>query len=259
MADYIDLLAQDAVKSIKEGRYETCTKVAATPKSLKKAIINARRIPIISEVKFASPSEGTLRKNGDLKKIVRSMEKGGAAGISILTEPKHFSGHIKFVAEARIQVDVPILMKDIILSPVQIEAASRSGANAILLIQALFDRGYCELDVQSMIEQAHSKNLEALLEVHTENEFLTAVKTSADLIGINNRDLKTLQVNLEVTKRILTKHSPEGKVIVSESGINTPQDILYLNECGAQAFLIGTAIMKAGNIREKVKQLVEST
>ncbi len=258
MPDYIDTLARDAMKSIKEGHYETSAKVASPPRSLKEAILNARRTPIISEVKFASPSKGTLRENGDLKKIVRDMEEGGTTGISILTEPKHFNGHIKYVTEARGQVDVPILMKDIILSPVQIESASRSGANAILLIQALFDRGYCDLDVQSMIEHAHSKNLEALLEVHTEDEFLTAVKTNADLIGINNRDLKTLQVNLEVTKRILTKHSPGGKVIVSESGINTPQDISFLRNCGAQAFLVGTAIMKASNIRDKVKQLVES-
>lgn len=258
MPDYIDTLAKDAVKSIKEGYYKTATKIVAPHKSLKEAILKSKRTPIISEIKFASPSKGKLRENSDLTEIAKDMEKGGSVGISILTEPKNFKGQINFIAQARNQVDVPILMKDIILSPEQIEAASRNGANAILLIQALFDRGYCENDAQSMIEYAHSRNLEVLLEAHTEEEFLSALKTDADLIGINNRDLKTLKVNLEVTKSILTKHGAQGKVTVSESGINTPQDIRFLRNCGAQAFLVGTAIMKSKNIEEKVKELVEA-
>jgi indole-3-glycerol phosphate synthase len=260
MPDYIDVLAKDAIKSIKEGYYESTTNTtAASTKSLREAIIMKRmRNPIISEIKFASPSKGVIREDGNLTEIAKHMEKGGSIGISILTEPKHFKGHANFITEVRNQVNVPILMKDIIISPEQIEFASKNGANAILLIQAIFDRGYCEEDIQSMIEQAHSKSLETLLEVHTENEFLTAIKTDTDMIGINNRDLKTLKVNLEVTKRILTKHGAEGKVIVSESGINTPQDIRFLRNCGAQAFLVGTAIMKSSNIEEKVKELVES-
>lgn len=258
MPDYIDTLAKDAEKSIKEGYYETTTKVVAPHKSLKEAILKSKKIPIISEIKFASPSKGKLREDTDLREIAKDMAKGGSVGISILTEPKNFKGHIKFIAEARNQVDLPILMKDIILSPKQIESAHRNGANAILLIQALFDRGYCEKDAQSMIEYAHSRNLEVLLEAHTEEEFLSALKTHADLIGINNRDLKTLKVNLEVTKRILTKHNTQGKVTVSESGISTPQDIRFLRNCGAQAFLVGTAIMKSNNIEEKVKELVEA-
>lgn len=258
MPDYIDLLAKDAINSIREGYYKTAAKIVSQPKSLKEAILKSKKIPIISEIKFASPSKGSIRDNGDLKEIARSMESGGSVGISILTEPKNFKGHIKFITEARKQVKVPILMKDIILSLEQIESAHRNGANAILLIQALFDRGYCENDVQSMIKYAHSRNLEVLLETHTEEEFLAALKTEADLIGINNRDLKTLKVNLEVTKSILAKHSAKGKVVVSESGINTPQDIRFLRNCGAQAFLVGTAIMKSSNIEEKVKELVEA-
>jgi indole-3-glycerol phosphate synthase len=258
MPDYIDVLAKDAAKSIKEGYYETTTQVVAPHISLKEAIQKSKKNPIISEIKFASPSKGKIREDSDLGEIAKSMERGGSVGISILTEPKNFKGHIKFLAEARNQVNVPILMKDIILSPEQIEAASRNGANAILLIQALFDRGYCKNDTQSMIEYAHSRNLEVLLEAHTEEEFLSALKTDADLIGINNRDLKTLKVNLEVTKQILTKHDTQGRVTVSESGINTPKDIRFLRNCGAQAFLVGTAIMKSKNIEDKVKELVET-
>jgi len=258
MPDYLDVLANDAMKSIEEGYYNTSTKISAPPMSLKEAIERCERVPIISEIKFASPSAGALRRKNDLKRIARDMEEGGAVGISVLTERKHFGGHIGFVAEIRDRANIPILMKDLILSPRQVDVASRTGANAILLIQTLFERGYCEKDVQSMIEHSHSRNLEVLLEVHTEDEFLSALNTGADMIGINNRNLETLEVDLEVTKRILTKYHIKEKVIVSESGINSPQDIRFLRECGAQAFLVGTVIMKASNIKEKVKELVEA-
>ena len=149
-------------------------------------------------------------------------------------------------------------MKDIILSPIQIYAASKLGANAVLLIQALFDRGYCEKSLNEMIVGAHVLGLEVLLETHTETEFNHAVKTDADLIGINNRNLATLKIDLNVTKEILTKNNPNGKIVVSESGINTPADICFLRECGAHAFLIGSAIMLTDNIEEKVKEFVEA-
>lgn len=258
MPDYLDILADGAVKSVEEGYYETALELPASPASLREAILRFERVPIISEIKFASPSMGSLRKNCDLKRIARDMEGGGVVGISVLTEPKHFNGHVKFLTEVRGQVRVPILMKDIILSPVQIDSASKIGANAVLLIQALFERGYCEEDVQHMIEYSHSRGLEVLLEAHTEEEFLSALKTDADMIGINNRDLRTLKVDLGVTKRILTKHPVDGRVIVSESGINGPRDIYSLRECGVQAFLVGTAVMKADDVKEKVKELVEA-
>jgi indole-3-glycerol phosphate synthase len=107
-----------------------------------------------------------------------------------------------------------------------------------------------------MVAQAQSMGLEVLLETHSEKEFSSALSTSADLIGINNRDLKTLKVDLETTKRILSKFDPEVGVIVSESGIKTPADIHFLRECGVHAFLIGSSIMMAGNVEKKVKEFV---
>lgn len=256
--DFLEVLATDAVRSIGEGYYETLRRVCSSRLSLREAILKSKNAAIISEIKFASPSKGTLRKAGDLKKIARDVELGGAVGISILTEPKHFKGNIEFIADVRDQVGIPILMKDIIISPVQIEAASRIGANAVLLIQALFDRGYCEKDAQKMVEYSHSKGLEVLLESHTEEEFLSALKTDADMIGINNRNLKTLEVDLGVTRDILSKYPANDKVIVSESGVNSARDICFLRQCGAKAFLIGTAVMKAHNIKEKVRELVKA-
>ena len=258
MPDYLDVLAHDALRSVEEGYYETSMKIPAQPVGLKEAILRCKRAPIISEIKFASPSMGSLRDDRGLEGIAKDMEEGGAIGISVLTEPRHFRGHIGFVAKVRSQVEVPVLMKDIVLSPVQIEAASMTGANAVLLIQTLFERGYCEKDVQEMIDFSHSRGLEVLLEAHTEDEFLSALETNADMIGINNRDLKTLDVDLEVTKRILTKHHVERKVIVSESGIDGPEDIRFLRQYGVQTFLVGTAVMKTADIKRKVRELVEA-
>lgn len=258
MPDYLDLLARDAMRSVEEGCYETTVKASSPHLSLTEAILRCKRTPVISEVKFASPTMGTLRESCHLERIVKEMEEGGAVGISILTEPKHFEGRIRFIGEARDHVRVPILMKDIIISPVQIEAASSTGANAVLLIQTLFDRGYCEKDVHALIEYSHLKGLEVLLETHTEDEFHSALQTSTDMIGINNRNLSTLQVDLDVTKRILAKHWAHGRMIVSESGINGPSDIRFLRECGARAFLVGSTVMKARRIREKVRELVNA-
>ncbi len=259
MPDFLDILARNARKLIDEGYYDSSGKSAAQLISLKEAILKCERAPIISEVKFASPSMGNIRRKPSLKRIIREMEGGGAVGISILTEPKYFNGHISFIAKVRKHVSIPVLMKDIILSQVQIDAAHRAGANAILLIQALFDRGYCEIDIERMIDYSHSKGLEVLLEVHTMEELLSAVRTDADMIGINNRNLKTLEVNLQVTRLLLAKCSDLwGKVIVSESGIRNPEDVRFLHRCGAQAFLVGTSIMEAVSIKEKVSELVKA-
>jgi indole-3-glycerol phosphate synthase len=257
MADFLDVLALDAKETIHKGYYEVPTRIRTAPISLKKAIMTSKNAPVITEIKAGSPSAGVIRKNLKAAELARAMEKGGAAGISVLTEPTHFQGSLNSLAEARKTVKLPVLMKDIILSPVQVEAASKVGANAVLLIQALFDRGHCECSLKEMITEAHSKNLEVLLETHNEDEFRLAVDTDADLVGINNRDLRTLiRVDLDVTRRILENNDAEGKIIVSESGINTPADLRFLRACGAHAFLIGSAIMRVGNVEEKVKEFV---
>ncbi len=258
MADFLDILAQSAKETINSGYYEALNETAVPHLSLKKSILECKNVQVITEVKAASPSAGTIRKKVEASNIAKSMEKGGAAGISVLTEPKHFNGSLRSLVEARKAVKLPILMKDIILSSVQLEAASKAGANIVLLIKALFDRGYCECSIHEMIANAHSEDLEVLLEAHDAGEFRSAVKTHADLVGINNRDLATLKVDLGVTKRILERNDTEGKIIVSESGINTPADLRFLRECGAHAFLIGSAVMLADNVEEKVKEFVSA-
>ncbi|MGQ9461385.1 MAG: indole-3-glycerol-phosphate synthase [Candidatus Bathyarchaeaceae archaeon] len=256
MADFLDVLARGAKETITEGYYEVSTQISTPHVSLKESIIESKRIPIITEIKVASPSLGTIRKDFTPEEVAVAMANGGAVGISALTEPKHFKGSLSSLVKVRKAVKLPILMKDIIISPAQLETASKVGANAVLLIEALFERKYCEHDLHEMIAQAQSKKLEVLLETHNKSEFQSAINSNADLIGINNRDLRTLKVDLEVTKRILEKNDAHGKIVVSESGIKTLGDLRFLHECGAHAFLIGSAIMMAGNIEKRVKEFV---
>jgi len=256
MPDFLDTLARDAKETITEGYYKVSTQGIFSSVSLRKAIIENKKNAVIAEVKAASPSRGTIRKSFDPEKVAIAMENGGATGISVLTEPKHFSGSLRYLAKVRKSVKLPILMKDIIINPIQLETASRIGANAVLLIEALFEREYCECNIDEMISQAHARNLEVLLETHNENEFQSAINSDADLIGINNRDLRTLKVDIRITERILKRYGNHGKVVVSESGVIAPADLLFLRGCGAQAFLIGSAIMMADNIEKKVKEFV---
>jgi indole-3-glycerol phosphate synthase len=186
------------------------------------------------------------------------MEKGGAVGISVLTEPKHFHGSLNTLIQVREAIKLPILMKDIVLVADQIEVAAQIGANAVLLIQALFDKGCSEMSVDKTIAFAHSKGLEVLLETHTEREFQYAVENNADLVGINNRNLGTLKIDLNTTKEILEKQNKKNKIVITESGIKTPADLQFLRGCGASAFLIGSAIMLTENIEEKVKEFVNA-
>ena len=149
-------------------------------------------------------------------------------------------------------------MKDFIISHIQIDIAHQLGADAVLLIQSLFDRGYCNLGLDEMITYAHSRNIEVLLETHTDDEFSRALTSQADLVGINNRDLKTLDVDLNTTHRLLKKNASDGRIIVSESGIKSPENIRSLRMSGATAFLVGSAVMSSRDIEGKVRQLVEA-
>jgi len=258
MSDFMDVLARVAQITIESEYYDGIKSTKSIHLSLKQAILNCKVNPVIAEIKAASPSAGVIRRNVKASVIAKAIERGGAVALSVLTEPKQFDCSLDALAQARKAVKLPILMKDIILSPLQIQAASKLGANAILLIKTLYDRGYSEKTVDEMINGAHLMGLEVLLETHTLSEFVSALKTDADLIGINNRNLATLKVDLDVTKSILQSINPKNKVIVSESGINTPVDILFLRKSGASAFLIGSAIMKSDNVEEKVKEFVNA-
>jgi indole-3-glycerol phosphate synthase len=258
MTDFLDTLVMDATKTVDIGYYRTSLKTKQAKISLKDAICQRRANAVITEIKAASPSLGTIRSDINPKEIAQSMERAGAVGISVLTEPKHFNGSLTTLAQTREAVRLPILMKDIVIVADQIEVATQIGANAVLLIQALFDRNYCEMNLNKMITFAHSKGLEVLLEIHTQDEFKRAVETEADLIGVNNRNLATLKINLNTTEQILQKNGKCGKIIISESGIKTKADLQLLKAAGADAFLIGSSIMLTDDIENKVKEFVQA-
>jgi len=257
--NFLDKLVEAAYKSINEGYYNNIKKSANLEnRNLKKQIVNCAKNPIIAEVKFASPSEGEIRRDFRYAKIVRDMVDGGAIGLSVLTEPTFFGGSINRIIKIRQLTELPILMKDIIISKIQIDAASKIGVDTILLIQHLFDNNQCESKLDEMIYYAHTKDIMILLEAHNKNEFQKAIMTDADMIGINNRNLETLLIDLSTTVSILKEHNTNNKIIITESGITSSKDIIMLRNAGADAFLVGTSIMKSDDVRSKVKELVDA-
>lgn len=211
---------------------------------------------LITEIKFASPSLGKIRTLSDPISIAKSMISGGAKALSVLTQPYLFNGSPDYFIQVRQSVDVPLLMKDIMIDKIQIDAAQKIGADYMLLIQSLFDNDYLK-EIDEFIDYGHKKGLKILLEVHTSEEFVHALETKADLIGINNRNLDTLEIDLNTTEKILSGFD-KSRPIISESGIETPQDIVNLKNAGASAFLIGSSIMKTDNIEANVKELVNA-
>ncbi|GBC74952.1 Tryptophan biosynthesis protein TrpCF [archaeon HR06] len=254
MVDFLDELAKLAWDNVRSNYYSLNCKVKKVKGSLKEEISRSD-IFIISEIKFSSPSFGDIRKDNILR-VAEKMVKGGAKALSILTEPKIFKGSLDGFLKVRENFSIPLLMKDIIVDKVQIDCAEKIGANAILLIMSLFDRRYIKEDLKDMIKYAHNLGLEVILETQNLDEFKRALLTDADLIGINNRDLRDLSVNLERTREILEKFNELPKLVVSESGIESKRDIDYLRSFGVKAFLIGTAIMKSKDIEAKVRELV---
>ena len=257
-ANFLDTLAANAYISIAEGYYDIDTKIEASTHDLNQNIRRSSKNAIISEIKFASPSQGIIHTEENAVSAAKAMSNGGAVGLSVLTEPKTFLGSLDNFMKVREVVDLPLLMKDIIVTKKQLDTALKIGADVILLIQTLFDMGRCKNTVEQMIEYAHSKDLQVLLEIHSKEEFEKAIQSNADLIGINNRNLETFEVDLSTTKTILESKDKGNKIIVSESGINTAKDVCILKKSGADAFLVGTSVMKSKDLASKVKELAEA-
>ncbi len=249
-------IVEETRKYVDEGYYDVSLKVYYARSKLSSAIMNCKKIPIISEIKFASPSIGKIRAYKDPAKIARDMIEGGAVGLSVLTN-KEFDGRLDYLLNVRIATDLPLLMKDIIIDKRQIDAAFRCGADCILLIYSLFKDDRDKLI--GFIDYAHKNDLEVLIEVHDEQEFLDVLNVDADMIGINNRDLSTMTVDISTTERLLKSNDLwKDRIVISESGIDSIGDIRRIHKAGARAFLIGSSIMKSDNIRAKLEELVNA-
>lgn len=203
-----------------------------------------RRMPgelaLIAEVKKASPSAGVIVESFEPVDIASNYARAGAEAISVLTDQQFFQGRLEYLAQIRSAVGVPLLRKDFILNEVQIAEAAAAGADAVLLIVAALD----DDQLAALLEAAALYQMDALVEVHTLPELERALESSAVIIGINNRNLATFEVDLAVTER-LSEEVPNEMLLVSESGIRTADDIARIKACGVDAVLIGEALMRA--------------
>lgn len=208
-----------------------------------------RTLSIIAEIKKASPSRGIIRKNFDVKEIagIYGSSKSVKA-ISVLTEPDFFSGSYDYIQQAREAANKPVLMKDFIIDPYQVYKGFLSGASAILLISSILD----DIQLDNLKKTAGSLNLQVLFETHSSEEYRRALNYNFDMIGINNRDLKTFATDINTTIKILDECGRPDCVIISESGIKSKKDIEMLSGCGVDGFLIGETFMKSENIREAI-------
>jgi len=240
------------VKVLKKNRqaFLSLIKKAPAPISFKNAINKEGKISLIAEVKQASPSAGVLRKGFSHLDLAKTFKRLKASAISVVTEEDFFLGKINYIEDIKKRVNLPILRKDFILDEVQVLESRAVGADAILLIMGVLD----EEKIKNLYKVIKDLGMDALVEVHTEKELKKVLKIGVDIIGINSRNLHTFQVNLERTKKLLP-FIPENIVKVSESGIRTLKDVLLLKGLGANAVLVGEALMKANNLEEKIKEL----
>ncbi|MBI4651949.1 indole-3-glycerol phosphate synthase TrpC [Candidatus Desantisbacteria bacterium] len=256
--DFLKRIIQNKIdeienKKIKYPLAELKKEVESSPQyplKFKIAISIPHKINLIAEIKQASPSHGILRDPFNLKEITAIYATGRVSAISVLTETLFFRGNIKNIKEARSITVIPILMKDFILDEYQIYEAKIHGASAVLLIAAILSKNKLK-DLKFL---AHQIGLDCLVEVHDEEDIKKALDADAEIIGINNRNLKTFHVDLH-TSMELKKSLPEDKITVSESGIKNKEDILRLKDAGFNAVLIGESFMKSPDIALKIKEL----
>jgi indole-3-glycerol phosphate synthase len=218
------------------------------------AALQGDRVRLIAEVKRASPSKGVIRPDLDPVEIAKVYASNGASAISVLTETKHFHGSLQYLRAIRDGLGekrVPLLRKDFLFDPYHIYESRAYGADALLLIVAIL----APAQIKELLFLSHQLGMKCLVEVHNEAELAIALRTEARIIGINNRNLDTLKVSLNTTKR-LRAFIPPDRIVVSESGIKDPEDVEMLRHLRIDAILVGEALMSAPDIAAKMKELV---
>src|SRR2546421_11197784 len=218
--------------------------------SFREALLNSQRVRIIAEVKKASPSKGVLKANLDPAKQAAAYAGAGACAISVVTEEDFFQGDLGWVGKIRDASSLPVLRKDFVYEPFQVYETRAAGASAILFIVAMLQPG----ELKDLIALAHSLKLDALVEVHDETELSEALAAGASIIGVNNRDLKTFNVDLQTSLR-LAKIIPDDRLFVVESGIHTKDDVQLLLDAGADAFLIGEHFLTSADPAAAIRGL----
>ncbi len=242
-------------KKTSESKLLNLIKLQKRPIAFKKALnqsISMNKYGLIAEIKKASPSKGIIKKNFNPLDIAKAYKNGGATCLSILTEQNWFKGNNKYLTEVKNKIDIPILRKDFILDPWQVLETRSIGADCILIILSAVD-DYLAKELYSLSKDI---NLDVLVEAHDEIEIERALKLEPDLIGINNRNLKTLEIDINNTIK-LSKLIPNKYDIVCESGLNTNNDLKTMEKLGINKFLVGESLMKNTDIENAPKNLLE--
>jgi indole-3-glycerol phosphate synthase len=222
------------------------------PRNVMDSVSQHPPVAVIAEIKRASPSLGMIHEYVDVLQFARKYEQGGASVISILTEPHFFKGDLSHLHLVKKEISLPILQKDFILDPFQIYEGRASGADAILLIAALLDRE----QLNDFVDLARSLHLTPLVEIHNEDDLQKISALHLPLIGVNNRDLKTFEVDLRTTLR-LKEQIPSAVKVISESGIRNSQDVRLLKEAGVHGILVGEILMRSPDPASKIKELLD--
>ncbi len=225
----------------------------ATPHRLLRALeADQPRLKIIAEFKRKSPSLGIIRDDLSAADVARRYERGGACAISVLTDEEYFGGSLEDLSAARSSAKLPVLRKDFIIDPIQIYEAAVAGADAVLLIVAALDDAL----LGRLREVAEDElGLDALVEVHTSGELRRALDTGAKIIGANNRDLKTFQISLNTSERLIAEAPPDS-IMISESGLQSAESLCRLRNLGSRGFLIGETLMRAGDPETALRDLI---
>ena len=242
--DLIDRIVKDTKIAVERRQKEKIPERASKVLRLSDAIKRKDKKAIIAEIKPRSPRNGDLIGDRDILALAGDYEDGGAAALSVLTS-HHFGAEVENVSLVKEQAGIPVLYKDFVLDEYQVQEAFGYGADAVLLIEGISP-------VEKLLDVVGDLGLEAVVECHAAKEIEEALNAGAKLIGINNRNLRTFAVELETTAR-LAEYVPKDRILISESGIKTPADASYLFECGADALLIGTALMRSENPKEFIR------
>ena len=225
--------------------------VLPSARGFRQAITKSHEISLIAEIKKASPSSGVLRRDFDPVKIAQVYRAYGARAISVLTDEKFFQGKLSYIDSIKKEVYLPILRKDFIIDKYQLYESKLAGADAVLLIADLLSRS----ELFGFLEICRNLAMDAIVEVHNEEDLAKALSVDSHIIGINNRNLHTFEVDLEVTSNLVNS-IPEDKTVISESGIKKYEDIMFLKSLDVDAVLIGEAFMRSEDISTKVRELM---